>query len=127
MDGHSGDVYFVAFHPTKPNIFATVSDSGHAHLWDAGLRQMTHCVPLGWDPRAIAFSQGPLGASGGFHVAVGSQFGQVKVREGGEGNAGMIGGREGYGGMSWMEVVRKVRRSYKGPLTNRPHRCTAWL
>ena len=44
MDGHSGDVYFVAFHPTDPNVFATVSDSGHVHVWDSAIRQMTHCA-----------------------------------------------------------------------------------
>lgn len=26
MDGHSGDVYHIAFHPHDPNVFATVSD-----------------------------------------------------------------------------------------------------
>ena len=44
MDGHSGDIYFVAFHPTKPGIFSTVADSGHVHLWDSSIRQMTHCA-----------------------------------------------------------------------------------
>ena len=44
MDGHSGDIYFVAFHPSKPGIFSTVADSGHVHLWDSSIRQMTHCA-----------------------------------------------------------------------------------
>ena len=26
MDGHSGDIYHIAFHPKEPNVFATVSD-----------------------------------------------------------------------------------------------------
>lgn len=43
MDGHSGDVYQLAMHPGKPNVLATVSDSGHVHVWDTTLRQMTHC------------------------------------------------------------------------------------
>ncbi len=53
MDGHSGDVYYVAFHPTNPNVFATVADSGHVHMWDASIRQMTHCAALGWKPRSV--------------------------------------------------------------------------
>ena len=36
MDAHSGDIYSVAFHPAKPNVFATVADSGHIHVYDAG-------------------------------------------------------------------------------------------
>lgn len=43
MDGHSGDVHQLSFHPTKPNILATCSDSGHVHLWDTSTRTMTHC------------------------------------------------------------------------------------
>mmetsp|Transcript_34365 Transcript_34365/g.76299 ORF Transcript_34365/g.76299 Transcript_34365/m.76299 type:complete len:1172 (-) Transcript_34365:306-3821(-) len=78
MDGHPGDVYFIAFHPNKPNIFATVSDSGHIRLWDAALRQMTHCAPLGWVPRAVTFSNGPI-MGGPYHVAVGGLKGQLKI------------------------------------------------
>jgi hypothetical protein len=26
MDGHSGDIYHIAFHPVDPHVFATVSD-----------------------------------------------------------------------------------------------------
>lgn len=48
MDGHSGDIYNVAFHPTKPHILATVADSGHVHLWDCSIRQMTHCAVSEW-------------------------------------------------------------------------------
>ncbi|GAX82495.1 hypothetical protein CEUSTIGMA_g9922.t1 [Chlamydomonas eustigma] len=84
MDGHSGDVWFVAFHPTNPNVFATVSDSGHVHVWDGAIRQMTHCVAMGWDPRTLAFSTKPVGAAGGYHIAVGSQKGQIKVLDEGE-------------------------------------------
>ena len=47
IDGHSGDVYNVAFHPTKGHVLATVSDSGHVHLWDCSIRQMTHCAVSG--------------------------------------------------------------------------------
>lgn len=49
---------------------------------------MTHCVPLGWDPRAIAFSPIPLsqaiGGRGGYHVAVGAQTGQIKILDEGQ-------------------------------------------
>ena len=79
MDGHSGDVYHMAFHPALPHVFATVADSGHVHVWDSALRQMTHCAALGWDPRCVAFSSGPLSESGGFHVAVGGSKGHIKV------------------------------------------------
>ena len=57
MDGHSGDIYFVAYHPTNPTVFATVSDSGHVHLWDGSIRQMTHCAVRHsrhlWDERRM--------------------------------------------------------------------------
>ena len=42
---------------------------------------MTHCASLGWDPRAVAFSNGPLGPNGSYHLAVGSVKGQIKVRD----------------------------------------------
>eukprot|EP00955_Chlamydomonas_euryale_P048071 353862-Chlamydomonas_euryale.AAC.1 len=84
MDGHAGDVWHCAFHPTKPNVFATVSDSGHVHLWDSAIRQMTHCAALGFKPRAVAFSEGALGAGGGCHVAVGGAKGHLKILDEGQ-------------------------------------------
>lgn len=80
MDGHSGDVWFVAFHPAKPNVFATVSDSGHVHMWDASTRSMTHCAALGWTPRTVAFSTNLLPPNNTHHMAVGGLKGHIKVR-----------------------------------------------
>ncbi|KAJ9506292.1 hypothetical protein QJQ45_013870, partial [Haematococcus lacustris] len=79
LDGHSGDVYQLASHPSQPHIMATVADSGHVHLWDCRQRQMTHCVAVGFVPRALAFSAAPVPSSSSFHVAVGGVKGQLKV------------------------------------------------
>ena len=91
MDGHSGDVYFIAFHPAKPNIFCTTADSGHIHIWDSSLRQMMQCAPVGFKPRVCAFSTTPVGQSNSFHVAVGGEKGNIRVCVGAEGGAGGAG------------------------------------
>jgi WD40 repeat protein len=79
MDGHSGDVYCLAAHPCKPHVVATVSDSGHVHVWDTAVRQMSHCAALGWAPRALAFSVAPVASTGTHHIAVGGAKGHIKV------------------------------------------------
>lgn len=93
MDGHSGDVYQIATHPAKPNICATVTDSGHVHIWDLAIRQCTLCAAVGFVPRSVAFSVGPI--EGSHHLAVGGQKGNLKVSE--------CGGWERMGG--WVEVI----------------------
>ncbi len=79
MDGHSGDVWTLAFHPVAPTLMATASDSGHVHLWDTARRQMTHCAAVGWTPRALAYSPAPVPATGTHHLAVGGVKGHIKV------------------------------------------------
>ncbi|KAG1660169.1 hypothetical protein FOA52_005269 [Chlamydomonas sp. UWO 241] len=77
MDGHSGDIWAVAFHPEKPNVFMSVSDSGHLHLVDAAERKMIDVLALSWKPRAVAFSVAPIGHS--YHIAVGGALGCIKI------------------------------------------------
>ena len=38
--GHSADVYGLAFHPKKPHKFATACDSANVFLWNARRRQL---------------------------------------------------------------------------------------
>jgi len=79
MYGHSGDVYQLAWHPALPNVMVTASDSGHVHVWDATLRQMTHLAAVGFMPRAAAFSSKPVASTNTYHIAVGGSKGQIKV------------------------------------------------
>lgn len=38
--GHTADVYGLAFHPKKPHKFATACDSMNVFLWNAKRRQL---------------------------------------------------------------------------------------
>ena len=40
VQGHTDDVYGMAFHPKKPHKFATVCDSSNVFLWNAKRRQL---------------------------------------------------------------------------------------
>lgn len=40
IQGHTGDVYGVAFHPKKPHKFATACESNNVYLWHARRRQL---------------------------------------------------------------------------------------
>ena len=40
VQGHTDDVYAMAFHPKKPHKFATVCDSANVFLWNAKRRQL---------------------------------------------------------------------------------------
>jgi len=77
MDGHAGDIWGVAFHPAKPEVFASVADSGHLHLVDADARKMINVLALDWKPRAVTFSSAPVDAS--YHLAVGGAKGVVRI------------------------------------------------
>ncbi|GLC44364.1 hypothetical protein PLESTF_000049800 [Pleodorina starrii] len=71
--GHSADVYGLAFHPKKPHKFATACDSANVFLWNAKRRQLLAKVNIGVEARSVAFS--PNGA----HLAVGTITGMIKV------------------------------------------------
>ncbi|GFR41097.1 hypothetical protein Agub_g1741 [Astrephomene gubernaculifera] len=71
--GHSADVYGLAWHPRKPHKFATACDSMNVFLWNARRRQLLAKVNIGVEARSLAFS--PNGA----HLAVGTITGTVKV------------------------------------------------
>ena len=40
VQGHTDDVYGVAFHPKRPHKFATVCDSSNVFLWNSKRRQV---------------------------------------------------------------------------------------
>ncbi|KXZ56858.1 hypothetical protein GPECTOR_1g774 [Gonium pectorale] len=71
--GHTADVYGLAFHPKKPHKYATACDSMCVFLWNAKRRQLLAKVNIGVEARSVAFS--PNGA----HLAVGTITGMVKV------------------------------------------------
>ncbi|KAG2499991.1 hypothetical protein HYH03_002273 [Edaphochlamys debaryana] len=71
--GHSADVYGLAFHPKKPHKFATACDSKTVFMWNAKRRQLVAKVNIGVEAQSVAFS--PNGA----HLAVGTITGMVKV------------------------------------------------
>eukprot|EP00798_Chlamydomonas_sp_ICE-L_P018393 gene18393-24865_t len=73
IQGHTGTVNGIAFHPKKPHKFATTCDSNNVNLWNGRRRQLIARVNLGVSSRGIAFS--PNGA----HLAVGCVTGAIKV------------------------------------------------
>mmetsp|Transcript_7472 Transcript_7472/g.24809 ORF Transcript_7472/g.24809 Transcript_7472/m.24809 type:complete len:915 (+) Transcript_7472:548-3292(+) len=74
IPGHSADLYCIAWHPLKPNIFASAAETNRLCLWDAANRQQLRAVALGAVKlRSAAFSpDGTLLAAGckngGVHV-----------------------------------------------------------
>jgi hypothetical protein len=40
VQGHTDDVYGVAFHPKRPHKFATVCDSSNVFLWNSKRRRV---------------------------------------------------------------------------------------
>eukprot|EP00967_Tisochrysis_lutea_P133365 scaffold233969_cov22-Tisochrysis_lutea.AAC.1 len=65
-------------HVTVPHCILTLDHSGHVHVWDATLRQMTHLAAVGFMPRAAAFSSKPVASTNTYHIAVGGSKGQIK-------------------------------------------------
>lgn len=40
IQGHTGDVYGIAYHPKKPHVFVTACESNHIFLWHAKRKQL---------------------------------------------------------------------------------------
>lgn len=79
IPGHAGDVWGLAWHPTKPHVLLTVNDGRRLRLWDTHKRcllQSPQEVGLGF--RACAFSTAPLAGSS-HHIAIGGSEGALKV------------------------------------------------
>lgn len=76
--GHSADLYYLSWHPAKPDIFATACESSRVFLWDAATRDMCRTCSVGFKARACAFSCLPL-AGEAHHLAVGGDKGDLIV------------------------------------------------
>eukprot|EP00775_Hariotina_reticulata_P001782 gene1782-2116_t len=73
IQGHTGDVYGLAYHPKKPHRFVTACQSHHLYVWHGKRRQLMAKVNVGMAARSAAFA--PEGA----HLAVGGATGTIKV------------------------------------------------
>ena len=73
VNGHSSDLYSVAWSPTEAATYATASEGETVNVWCAERRVLKRAVSLGNKARSVAFS--PDGA----HLAVGCVNGGVHV------------------------------------------------
>jgi WD40 repeat protein len=73
VNGHSSDLYSVAWSPTEAATYATASEGETVNVWCADSRVLKRAVSLGNKARSLAFS--PSGA----HLAVGCVNGGVHV------------------------------------------------
>ena len=71
--GHSGDVRALAVHPTEKHIFATGSEAGRLHIWNAKLKMLKAKVNLHHPAVGCGFSPD------GKHVAVGCKDGCLLI------------------------------------------------
>lgn len=71
--GHTADLYGIAWHPLRPNVFATACESERVFVWDAEARELLRTCSIGYKGRSCAFS------SDGKHLAVGTRSGRVRV------------------------------------------------
>ena len=71
--GHTADLYGIAWHPLRPNVFATACESERIFVWDAAKRELQRTCSIGYKGRSCAFS------SDGKHLAVGTRSGRVRV------------------------------------------------
>lgn len=78
MQGHGSDLYFLAVHPTKAEIFATVCDSSWLFVLNAKQRDVITAAEMGFKLRSVAFSNKPHSFRH-HHIAVGGAKGRVKV------------------------------------------------
>lgn len=76
--GHNADLYSLAWHPAKPDVFATACESSRVSIWDAGSRDMSRSCSVGFKARACAFSVKPLSGEA-HHLAVGGDKGDLIV------------------------------------------------
>uniref|UniRef100_A0A383W527 PLAT domain-containing protein n=1 Tax=Tetradesmus obliquus TaxID=3088 RepID=A0A383W527_TETOB len=73
IQGHTGDVWGVAYHPLKPHRFVTACESNSIFVWHGRRRQLMAQVDIGMPSHAVDFS------SDGAHLAVGGTSGAIKV------------------------------------------------
>ncbi|KAK3274354.1 hypothetical protein CYMTET_17458, partial [Cymbomonas tetramitiformis] len=73
MKGFAQDVYGVAAHPLKPEMIATVCESGSVDVFDAKTRSHSRCTDLGFLGRSVCFSRE------GSHMAIGGKKGRVRI------------------------------------------------
>ena len=83
VNGHTADLHGVAWHPVKPNVFASTCESSRIFVWDARDRAMLRTCSVGFAAKKCAFSAGPLGGVGGaggsHHLAIGGKQGRLIV------------------------------------------------
>jgi len=76
VEGHEDEVWHIAVHPTKPNIFATACQSGKVRLWDREKRDVIRTAAIGFPVAGCAFSNeeyvAKLTGKASHHLALGS-------------------------------------------------------
>ncbi|KAK3275930.1 hypothetical protein CYMTET_15970, partial [Cymbomonas tetramitiformis] len=81
--GHTADLYSVCFHPTKPPIFMSASESSRVFLWNADNRALVRSCSVGFQCRVANFSETPFYAAFNgemsHHIAVGGKMGRIIV------------------------------------------------
>jgi len=76
--GHNADLYHLAWHPSKPDVFATACESARVFVWDAASRDMQRTCSVGFKARVCAFSSTAM-AGDAHHLAVGGDKGDIIV------------------------------------------------
>jgi len=79
IHGHAADLYYVAWHPLKPNVFASACESSKLSVWDASARELVLSASVGFHARVCTFSTGAMEEDGAHHLAVGGKSGKLRV------------------------------------------------
>ena len=82
--GHHSAVQSVAWHPTKPGIFASTGEGARVMLWSADKRTVVRSARAGFPCTAVAISECAMGASAiddaaSHHIVVGGKGGHILV------------------------------------------------
>ncbi|KAG1659723.1 hypothetical protein FOA52_012263 [Chlamydomonas sp. UWO 241] len=82
IEGHEDDMWRLATHPEKPNIFASTCLSGVVRVWDSTKFDVVCSCNLGFSITGITYSNEAYGCStygdpkrSAFHIAIGSKGG----------------------------------------------------
>ncbi|CAG9462264.1 unnamed protein product [Pedinophyceae sp. YPF-701] len=77
VDGHEGDLWAVACHPARPDVFVSAAASKSVFLWSASQRRVLRIANLPFKARSAAVC--PAALDGAHHIAVGGMDGNIAV------------------------------------------------
>lgn len=63
IEGQEEDMWRLATHPTKPNVFASTCESGRVRVWDSDKFDLLCSASVGFPITGIAFSNETYGCS----------------------------------------------------------------